>query len=458
MAVGADGASPAIRARRLWRRLGRALYDMMPKGLYARSLLIIIIPIVILQAVVAFVFMERHWQRVTARLSAAVTASIAGLIDVYETYPEEQGHDELVRIAREHFGLIVSFLPAEPLPPPGPKPFFSLLDRTLSEELTQQIGRPFWIDTVGRSRLVEIRIELDDAVMRVFARRSLASVSNSHIFILWMVGASLILLGVAVVFLRNQLKPIVRLAEAADRFGKGRDVDDFRPGGAREVRQAAHAFLQMKHRIERQIEQRTTMLAGVSHDLRTILTRFKLELSFFPDVPEAEELRRDVEEMQQMLEDYMAFARGDGGEQPEEVDVQALLESLRAIAERTGDRATVRYTGAATATLKPNAMKRCLGNLVANASRHGSEIAITGIRGASWLTFVVEDDGPGVPPELREDVFRPFYRVENSRNRKSGGTGLGLSIARDVARSHGGEITLGESEMGGLKVTVRIPV
>ena len=231
---------------------------------------------------------------------------------------------------------MVDFLPVTEMPPPGPKPFFSLLDQALSVELRQQIKRPFWIDTVGRSALVEIRIQLDNAVMRVFAPRNAAYASNSEIFLIWMVGTSLVLLTVAIIFLRNQIRPILRLADAAEAFGKGRDMPNYRPRGAREVRRAAIAFIEMKTRIERAIEQRTAMLAGVSHDLRTILTRFKLELALLGDAPEVEAMKKDVDEMGRMLEAYLAFARGDMGEQSAPTDMAAFLEELKADAERTG--------------------------------------------------------------------------------------------------------------------------
>ena len=295
--------------------MGNAFKGWMPTGLYARALLIMIVPMVVLQSVVAFVFMERHWNTVTRRLSAAVVQDVAALIDVYMDYPQDKDRSQLRRIAQQRLGLVVDFLPVGDMPPPGPKPFFSLLDQSLSVQLGRQIGRPFWIDTVGRSNLVEIRIQLDDAVMRIFAQRSAAYASNSEIFLFWMVGTSSILLIVAVLFLRNQIRPILRLADAAESFGKGREAPNFRPRGAREVRRAAQAFLEMKARIERSIEQRTAMLAGVSHDLRTILTRFKLELALIGDSPEVDGMRKDVDEMSGMLEAYLAFARGDSGEQ-----------------------------------------------------------------------------------------------------------------------------------------------
>ena len=448
----------AVRLYDLYDRSGIWLRGMMPKGLYARALLIIIVPMVLLQSVVAFVFMERHWNLVTQRLSAVVVQDIAALIEIYKGYPQDADRALLRRIAQEKLDLIVDFLPENELPPPGPKPFFSLLDQSLSEELGRQIGRPFWIDTVGKSALVEIRIKLDNTVMRVFARRSAAYVSNSEIFLMWMVGTSLVLLTVAIMFLRNQIRPILRLADAAESFGKGREVPNFRPRGAREVRRAAAAFIEMKSRIERAIEQRTTMLAGVSHDLRTILTRFKLEFALIGDSPEIEAMKKDVDEMGQMLEAYLAFARGDTGEQSAPTDMAAFLDELKGEVERNGHKATATFHGFPIVTVRPNAFKRCLGNLVSNAARFGSTIEITGHRDHRWLTVTVDDDGPGIPPHLREEVFKPFLRLDDARNQDQGGSGLGLAIARDIARSHGGDILLSDSPLGGLRATIRVPV
>jgi two-component system, OmpR family, osmolarity sensor histidine kinase EnvZ len=442
----------------VWDAFTRWLKSMMPTGLYGRALLIIILPMVILQSVVAFVFMERHWNTVTRRLSAAVTQDIAAIIDIYGSFPQDPEKNALRRIALERLNLSVDFLPVSEMPPPGPKPFFSLLDQALSQEISRQIRRPFWIDTVGRSNLVEIRVRLDDTVMRVFSLRSAAYASNSEIFLFWMLGTSTVLLVVAIIFLRNQIKPILRLADAAESFGKGRDVPGFRPRGAREVRRAAAAFIEMKRRVERTMEQRTTMLAGVSHDLRTILTRFKLELELIRNAPETEALKKDVDEMGRMLEAYLAFAKGDSGEQGAPTDMAAFLDELKADAERHGHQTTVVFYGHPIVTVRPAAFRRCLGNLVSNAARFAKAIAITGHRDHRWLTVTVDDDGPGIPADLREEVFRPFLRLDDARNQDEGGTGLGLAIARDIARSHGGDITLTESPMGGLRATVRVPV
>src|ERR1700729_4066065 len=441
-----------------WDRFTRWLRSVMPHGLYARALLIVIMPLVVLQSIVAFLFVERQSSVVNFYLSSAVTREIATLIDVYKTFPPGANRTQLRRIAQDRLGLVVDFLPVTDLPPPGPKPFFSSLDQELSNEIRKQIGLPFWIDTVGRSSIVEIRIKLDDTIMRVFARRADVYDPNSWIFLVWMVVTSLVVLAIAIAFLRNQIRPIVRLADAAEAFGKGREAQNFRPRGAREVRRAAAAFLEMKGRVERAIEQRTTMLAGVSHDLRTILTRFKLELALFGDTPEIDAMKKDVDEMAAMLEAYLAFARGDMGEQSAPTDIAALLEELKLDTERHGHRASANFYGPPEVTVRPAAFKRCLANLVTNAGRFGSTVAITGHRDHRWLNVTVDDDGPGIPVHLRDDVFKPFLRLDDAPNQDEGGTGLGLAIARDIARSHGGDITLGDSPLGGLRANVRVPV
>nr|WP_244511950.1 ATP-binding protein [Bosea robiniae] len=442
------------------KRIGRPLQIIaryMPKGLYPRALVIVIAPVVLLQSVIAYVFMERHWQTVTQRLSSAVSADIAMLIDVYESYPQDADTTTLSRIAAERLGMDLDIIPDSDLPAPGPRPFFSLLDNALSTELSQQVARPFWLDTVGRSSLIEIRVKLGKDVMRILTRRNSAYASNSHIFLLWMIGTSLILLTIAVLFLRNQIRPILKLADAAEAFGKGRDAD-FRPRGAREVRRAGNAFIEMKRRVERSIGERTTMLNGVSHDLRTILTRFKLSLALMERSSEIEALEKDVDEMSRMLEDYLAFARGDAGETAVEADIRSLLEELKSDAERQGHQTELTVIGDPLVVIRQDAFRRLLTNLVSNAARYGDRIAIRATHDARYLIVMVDDDGPGIPPDQREEVFRPFFRLDEARNVDGGGTGLGLAIARDIARAHGGDIMLGDSPLGGLRATVRLPV
>ncbi len=448
---------PLKHFRHWWLAFLRKPAAFMPKGLYARAILIVIAPIVILQGVLTYVFMERHWQRVTNRLSTALTQEISAVIDLHQSQRGRQGEEVLSRIAQQHLKIDIEFLPKGELPPPLPKPFFSILDAALSNEIMRQIGKPFWLDTVGRSNFVEIRIKLDDAILRIVALRGAAYESNTHIFLLWMVGTSLVLIAAAIAFLRNQIKPILLLANAAEAFGKGRDLE-YHPRGAREVRKAGEAFIEMKRRIERAFEQRTAMLNGVSHDLRTILTRFKLSLALMRQSDETRDLQKDVAEMQRMLDSYLAFARGDAGESAAQIDIEDFLEDLRLDAERAGVETTVALRGDPIVTVRPDAFKRCVANLIGNAQSHGTHISIEAVRDKRFLTIHVDDDGPGIPPSLREDVFKPFVRLDTARNQDEGGTGLGLAIARGIARSHGGDITLSGSRAGGLRATVRVPV
>ena len=452
-----DAPSLPHEHRSLYRRITGAIGDQMPKGLYARALIIIIAPMVLLQSVLTFVFLERHWQMVTRRLSTVTVQNIAMLIDIYLDFPPDA--ETLIRLADSDLGLRIRFEPGEELPEANSRPFFDLLDTTLSDELTRQIGRPFWIDTVGRSNFVDIRIKLDDGVMHVLARRSQTYASNSQIFLIWMVGTSLVLLTVAILFLRNQIKPILRLSEAAESFGKGRPPpDDFRPRGAREVRQAANAFIEMRDRIERHVEQRTIMLAGVSHDLRTVLTRFNLQLALFEETPELDALRADVDEMQAMLEDYMAFAKGDAGEEIVRADIGEILSEVKSQAHGATEVSIEVKDAPLVVPLKRHAFKRAVANLVNNAARFAEHVNVSAARRDGSLLVEVEDDGPGIPETEREHVFRPFYRLDHARNQDSGSTGLGLAIARDIARIHGGDIALSQSPLGGLRAVLKVPV
>ncbi len=396
---------------------------------------------VLLQSVIAYTFMERHWQLVTRRLSAAVTADVAALIDIYESYPQDKGSETLERIASERLNLDVDILAGAKLPAPGPRPFFSLLDEALSDEIHRQIARPFWIDTVGRSSLIEIRVEIPGGVMRVIARRSQAYASNSHIFLLWMGGSSMVLLGVAILFLRNQIRPILRLADVAESFGKGRELD-FRPRGAREVRKAGHAFIEMKRRIERAMEQRTTMLNGVSHDLRTIITRFRLSLVLLPQTPEIDDLQRDVDEMSRMLEAYLAFRQGrfrraGRGHRP--------ARPARGRAHRRGAAGRPRLRGDAGGPADRDGPARRLPALPVQPRlerrplrRHDRDHRPPGGALARRLDRRRRTGHPARAARGGVQALRaPRRRPPGCR-----GSGLGLAIALDIARAHGGDVAL----------------
>ncbi|WP_440411540.1 ATP-binding protein [Neorhizobium petrolearium] len=440
-----------------WRPLTRWLRRRLPTGLYTRSLLIVILPMLLLQTVVAAVFMERHWRMVTERLSEGTVRDIASIIEVIKSYPQDSNYDAITGIAGNALNLTIAVEENGQLPPPRPRPFFSLLDDVLADQINRQIQMPFWIDTVGDSRLVEIRIKFDSRVLRVFARRGSTYASNTHIFLVWMIGTALVLVGISILFLRGQIRPILTLAQAAESFGKGQSTEGFSPRGADEIRRAGLAFIQMRERIERQMEQRTTMLAGISHDLRTILTRFRLQLALAGDKPELTGMSQDVEDMQSMLEGYLAFAKSQAEEDFGELRLSELLGKLQSNFALQGKTMTYEIEGEDEIAVRPNAFARLVGNLVSNSERYANNLHVDARHSAKWLTLTLDDDGPGVPPEAREDVFKPFYRLDEARNLNASGTGLGLAIARDIARAHGGNVTLAESPQGGLRAVVRIP-
>jgi len=429
----------------------------LPKSLLGRSLLIIVIPLVLLQIVSAIIFFGTHWDKVTLRLAKTVAGDAASVITLMRYYPGPENRDWIFRLAAQHMEFRITFDEGKILPNKQPKPD-GVLEEMLSESLKSFVNKPFSIDTTSMERDVVIEIQLADGVLKILTTRKRLFSSTTYVFVIWMVGTSLILFAVAMIFMRNQVKPIRRLAMAADDFGKGRIAETFKLEGATEVRQAASAFLDMRDRIRRQIAQRTDMLSGVSHDLRTPLTRMKLQLEMLEANEDTEALKEDIGEMERMLEGYLAFARGEGGEKTEATDLSALLLDVAAQARRRDAHIDLHTEGRIDADIRPNGFRRCITNLVENAMRYAEHISIrAGIRGEA-VEIVIDDDGPGIPEDQRKDVFRPFYRLETSRNQGTGGVGLGLSIARDVIQGHGGEIRLDASPMGGLRVWIRLPL
>lgn len=432
---------------------------MLPRSLLGRSIMIIVTPVVLLQVVSAWVFYDSHWNTVTKRLAQSVAGDIAAAIQMMPRPITEDRTKRVFNIARDTMKISLTFKPGDILPNDPTIMRQNLVDRQLTDALEARVERPFIIDSRSLQDQVEIHVQLPEGVLQVVvARRRLFS-STTYVFFLWMLGTSLVLLSMATVFMRRQVRPIKRLAQAADDFGKGRDVGDFVLDGAAEVEVAGRAFNQMRARIRRQIQQRTEMLAGVSHDLRTPLTRMKLQLAMMGQAPAIEDLKRDVGDMERMVNAYLAFARGEGTEQPTEVDVVAAVSDVVAGARRDGAR-----IGFATAEqslvvpLRRDAFRRALTNIVANAQRHAGRIDVTLNRRRGRVEIMVDDDGPGVPANRREDVFKPFFRLDPSRNTETGGVGLGLTIARDILRGHGGDLSLGDSPLGGLRAMLQLPV
>jgi len=440
---------------------GRFIKRFLPRGLFGRSLIIIIAPMFLLQAIISYVFFERDLDTTTRSMARDVAADAAFLIALEDTQPDAM-RPQMRALAARQLRYDLSFMPGAKITPPGHRHRKSTIDEALDEILAQQVGEVRHFSTHGTVAAFDIDVEVHDGVLRMVVPRDRVTVLSPDLFIAWMVGSALILLAVAILFLRNQVRPIERLARAADAFGKGRAVPDFKPYGATEVRRAAQAFLTMRERIERHVQQRTEMLAGVSHDLKTPLTRIRLQLAMMKQGPEIEALRDDLSEMERMLDEYLDFARGEGGENSQLADLGELVREAAQAAARAragGEgRLSLEVPGGLSLSVKATALRRCVTNLIDNALKHGRAVRVSLAHGARFAEIHVDDDGPGIPAEQREKAFRPFHRLDEGRNLQTGGVGLGLAIARDIARAHGGDLLLAQSPDGGLRATIRLPV
>jgi two-component system osmolarity sensor histidine kinase EnvZ len=446
-----------MRRLRPYHWLKTVLKRVLPRGLLGRSLLIIVVPLVLVQVVATFVFYERHWGTVTRRLAQDLAGDVVTIVEFLRVYPRPVDRTWLFNLVDDSMGLSISFAEGEVLP----NDTSSLRDQWFVDDLQSVLGsqlqRPFVIDD-SQDRWVEIRVQVQDGVLHIFAPIKRLASSTTYIFLLWMIGTALLVSSIAVIFMRNQVKSVRRLAAAADALGKGHDVPYLKPEGATEVRLAAIAFARMRDRIKSLLGHRTEMLAGVSHDLRTPLTRMKLQLAMMGEQEGVADLKSDLEEMGRMIEGYLAFARGEGGEAPVKVELARLLEEVVGGFKRQGIAIDLHIEGEITLMLRPDAVRRCLNNLIGNATRHAQQIWVrAGLRDHA-VEILVDDNGPGIPAEMRDEVFRPFYRLETSRNKRTGGVGLGLTIARDIVRSHGGDIRLEDNPSGGLRVRITLPV
>lgn len=431
----------------------------LPKSLFGRSLLIFVVPVAVMQGLIAWAFFEQHWETVTQRLSEGVAGDVAMMTELFEQGGEnEQAFEGLASAAYRNMQLSVDFREGEVLPTSRRTSFFRTLDRTLRRSLTASMDNEVWFDTTRYPAYVDIRVQTGTGVLRFIAVRERVFATTGHIFLLWLFGATALLSLVSMIFIRNQVKPIRRLSEAATRFGRGEDAEGFRPAGAREVREVAHAFIDMRQRISRHLDQRTSLLAGVSHDLRTPLTRLKLQLAMMPEGTERNDALKDLSEMEHMLEEYLAFARGQVSEETVEADISALVMEVVTAARRSDPEITLSADPDIHANVRPNVLKRGIGNLIANACAYGSRCEVSVRRRNRRLEIIVDDNGPGIEPGKREEAFKPFSRLDEARNMNREGVGLGLAIARDVARGHGGEVELSDSPLGGLRAVMRLPL
>ncbi len=448
--------------RLIWPSRSTALKRILPRSLLGRTLLIVLIPLVVVQAVALQIFYGSHLNLISRRLSAAVAGEIGTSVGQLLRHPDPADRDWVLQTAWEQFEIRMHWLPAGPLPPARRPALLTPRNAELFAVLWDKLQRPFTIDWESDPQSVLISIQLPEANLLVEAPRKRLYAATFLVFILWLLGSSLLVFGIATLFLRNQVRAIRRLAAAAEAFGMGRDVGPMKPEGAAEVRQAATAFNRMQDRIRRFLQQRTEMLAGVSHDLRTPLTRLRLALAMMPadDATQQDvaDMQGDIAEMERLIEAYLSFARGEGAEQAQPTDLSAFLAELAAVARRGGADITLAIDAGLTVPLRADAFRRAITNLLDNARRHARHVTLAACRagerpaGAHMVQITIDDDGPGIPPDRREAAFRAFESAT------TGGTGLGLTIARDIVRAHGGEITLEDSPIGGLRARIQVPV
>lgn len=435
----------------------RWIKRLLPKSLFARTLLIIVIPTFLALLVATFVFFDRHWYTTTHRLTHAVAADISVIVTLLEETSDALQRNRIGQLAYKRMDLTLSFYAGKPLPIIK-RPTISPLRDMLNLALKERVPYRNEIDMYHGDKAVEVHISTPQGLYSFSVPSRRIYTPTTEVFIGWMVGSSFLLSIIALLFMRNQIRPVRRLAEAAEAIGKGQNVPWFKQEGATEVRQAAASLMIMRDRIRRSVMQRTAMLAGVSHDLRTPLTRMKLQLAMMQDSPETRGFKADIVDMERMVEAYLSFAKGDEAEPSKEVLVSTLVSAVVEPMNRQEQLVALSIEMDATLRVRPLAMKRCLQNLLSNALRYGKTAKVLVATRDDVVDILVDDDGPGIPVESREDVFKPFQRLDKSRNLDTGGVGLGLTIARDIARAHGGDIILENSPMGGLRARVWLPV
>lgn len=432
----------------------------LPRTLFFRTMLLIFIPLITVQVVSVVVFFDGSWKRMGRRLSENLVSDMNAVMILVDKNPQKL--PEIQKLSADNFEINFVFH--------SNKTKYQVMkkaskgNRMIIGYLEEALKKAFPNDVTdiylgkGDKDLV-VFVDTDKGLFQFETSRKKIFSSSIFMFVVWMAGTSILLFLVAVLFLRIQVRSIAELAQVAEDFGKGIDNKNFKPYGSSEVRKAAIAFIKMKERIQRQISERTQMLAGVSHDLRTPLTRMKLQVTMMPDGEDKKDFLSDIDEMEKMLDGYLSFVSGEGGEKSSFVDMNEMILSI--INKFRNKKALIRYsTNDQVSAIqgREQALKRALTNIISNAFRYGKTIAVKLESNDKKLNVIVEDDGPGIPKEKREDVFKAFYRLENSRNKETGGVGLGLSIAKDVITSHGGTIELGDSSLGGLKVLITIPL
>lgn len=428
----------------------QALKRFLPKHLLGRVLLILFAPLLLVTSITTFIFIDRHWDNITRRLAEDIAGEIGATVSLVQQQVIEP--DELRQFARHNFGFDATLLKSIPPRKRQRTPMRNIGAAFLEDALTRRLTQPHTI--ILTNDTIFVSTDLGKTVLQIAMPRKRLLNKSTPVFIMWLLGTPILLFIIAAIFMHKQVRPIRRLAEAMSRFGKGQHIPHFRPSGAFEVRSAAVAFNTMRERIARQISQRTEMLAGVSHDLRTPLTRMSLQLAISEDLPEGKALQADIKEMTKMIDSYLAFAKGDDQETSHSINIKQFLDEIVVPAKASIE---IECSSDIEIHLKRQSMKRCIVNLLENAQHHANHIWICVKSSPQWLTILVEDNGPGIPAEKRELAFKPFHRLDVSRNLNTAGVGLGLAIAKDTAHQHGGHITLHDSPRGGLQVKLQIP-
>ena len=433
--------------------LSNYLKKILPKQLFYRSLIIVAAPIIIMQITISIVFFDSLWIKTKKGMTRALVNEIATFIDTYEN--ENNDKEQIIKLFENHLQFNIKYETNKNFPDIFTERWFSPIDRSLRRELKSQ-NFNYWFDTTGYKNLIDLKLKYKNGYFQFFIPRERLTTTPVRLFALWITLPGVLVIFIAILFLKNQTRPITKLAEASEKFGKGEDVEDYRPSGALEIRKAGLEFDRMRKRILRHLNQRSEMLFGISHDLRTPLTRIKLQLAFIKDKEITNKLSRDVDEMEKMLNEYLQFSRSNFTEKSEKFNLSELIMSIVKKYENKNilvdQKTEVFFSG------RKNLIQRSLNNLLDNAINFSKNIKVTQQKIKRSILIFVEDDGPGIPSSEYENVFKPFYKVDKSRNQTKSSVGLGLSIASDIVRSHGGNIELGKSEMGGLKIKIVLPV
>ena len=432
--------------------LNKFIKKILPKRLFYRSLLIVAVPIIGLQLIISIVFFDSLWIKTNKGMTRALVGEIRTFINAYEN--EEYDKEFLILVFREHLDFNVKFEPYKILPKEDLERWFSPIDRNLRRELKSKISN-YWFDTTSYKNLIDLKIKYGDGYFQFYIPKERVTSSSARLFAFWITLPAFLLITIAIIFLKNQTRPIINLARASEKFGRGEDIEEFKPSGALEIRQAGFEFEKMRKRIIRHLNQRSEMLSGISHDLRTPLTRIKLQLSFIKDKEISKKLSDDVEEMEEMLNEYLQFASSRSAETTETFDLSELLETT--IMKYEKKEITTDISKEVFLDGRKNLMQRCFSNLIDNAIKYSANVYISLRKLNNNILITIDDDGPGIPENERENVFKPFYKIDKSRGDSKSSVGLGLSIASDIVKSHGGNIKLETSPTNGLRIKVILP-